>query len=142
MSEPNRRRSDPEIVSEERQRFLQALPPPDAAWPVDVRLVYREVNRCVLDEGVTAQEIVADCGLRSHDVYTRFKTYTGTGIRERIVALRLELAQRLLRVSDVSVSQIAYAVGYRTAGGFSTTFKRHVGCTPSELRKDDKNSSH
>ena len=129
------------MLREEREKFLQALPHPDAAWPVDVRLVYREVNRRVLDGDVTAKEIVADCGLRSHDVYTRFKEHTGRGIRERILALRMNLAKRLLRVSDVSVSQIAYTVGYRTAGGFSTTFKRHVGCTPTAWRKNDKNSS-
>jgi AraC-like DNA-binding protein len=129
---------DPEsphaVLMRERTQFQEAVPPPPPGWPMDVQIVFRAVMRRALDEGMTARQIVADCGLRSHDIYTRFRRHTGRGIRDLIVTLRMRLAKRLLEVSEAPVTQIAYAVGYGSPGGFSATFKRRVGRTPTAYR--------
>lgn len=52
--------------------------------------------------------------------------------------LRLARAQVLLRQSSLSISEVAVAVGFSSAGHFSRTFKRHLGRSPSALRSRDR----
>ncbi len=47
---------------------------------------------------------------------------------------RLEMARRLLSVTDLSVSEVCLEIGYRSLGSFSSQFRRMAGCTPSEYR--------
>jgi AraC-like DNA-binding protein len=48
--------------------------------------------------------------------------------------LRIALAQRHLADGDLSVSQIAWLLGYREVGAFTHAFRRWTGMTPSEAR--------
>jgi AraC-like DNA-binding protein len=48
--------------------------------------------------------------------------------------LRIVLAQRYLADSDLSISQIAWLLGYREVGAFTHAFRRWTGMTPSEAR--------
>src|SRR3954466_5060025 len=43
--------------------------------------------------------------------------------------LRCDLAQHYLRGEDVSISKIAWLLGYQEAGGFTHAFKRRTGKT-------------
>ncbi len=51
-----------------------------------------------------------------------------------LIALRLEQAMRLLQ-TDMSVKDVARAVGYEDPLYFSRLFKRHYGCSPTAARK-------
>jgi len=115
--------------------FLIAAPPPHPEWPIDVQLVFAEAMTRLLDPEVTARAIVERCGLRDHNVYSRFKRHVGFGIKEVILLYRLRFAKKLLRDEALTVAQIAQAVGYRSPGGFSATFRRRWGCSPTEYRK-------
>lgn len=127
-----------EIIDRERATYRETLPGPDPDWPPDVRAVYNELRRRLFEEGLEAQAVVKDCGIGSHNVYGRFRHHTEQGIKEFILHHRLRLAQRLLRYDSLSVSRIAFAVGYASSSGFCTTFKRKVGCTPTAFRKREE----
>lgn len=151
MSTNDETRPSPyQIIEKKKAACRQAILPPDPGWPAEVRLLYREAVERAFEEGVTAGAIVEACGLADNNAYSLFKYRIGKGIKELIVALRLACAKALLRESEaLSVTEIAYAVGYGSPSGFSSTFKRHVGCAPSEYRdgegerkaekKDEKN---
>jgi len=49
--------------------------------------------------------------------------------------LRMDLAKRDLGDRDLSISQIAWLLGYRDVGSFSHAFKRWTGDTPSATRQ-------
>ena len=51
--------------------------------------------------------------------------------------LRADLAQRHLRDSDLSISQIAWLLGYQEVSAFTHAFKRWTGMTPREMRARD-----
>lgn len=131
---------DPQqIVEKERRAYLDELPTPDPDWPPDVRVVYRILRERLFDwGGVQARDVVEECGIRSHDIYSRFNYVTGYGIKEFVVFHRLELAKRLLRHEFLKITQIAMAVGYDSLGGFCATFKRRVGQTPTVFQKQRK----
>jgi AraC-like DNA-binding protein len=48
--------------------------------------------------------------------------------------LRSDLAQRHVRDSTLSISQIAWLVGYQEVSAFTHAFKRWTGMTPREMR--------
>lgn len=52
-----------------------------------------------------------------------------------LISLRLEQAMRLLQ-TDMRVKDVAHAVGYDDPLYFSRLFRRHYGCSPSEVRRD------
>ncbi|HLK14857.1 MAG TPA: AraC family transcriptional regulator [Fimbriimonadaceae bacterium] len=63
-----------------------------------------------------------------------FREAFGDTPRQFQIQRRLELARRLLSVTDLSVSEVCVEVGYTSLGSFSTQFRRVAGCTPSEFR--------
>jgi transcriptional regulator GlxA family with amidase domain len=52
-----------------------------------------------------------------------------------LLTRRLERARYLLRTTDRSVAEICLDVGFTSVGSFTTTFRRHVGVTPTAYRR-------
>ncbi len=60
---------------------------------------------------------------------------TGVSAKEYLVSRILEKAKELLLVPDMSVSQVAEALGYEYPQHFVRFFKKQAGMTPSDFRK-------
>lgn len=54
---------------------------------------------------------------------------------EYLTQKRLQESRRLLRISELPISEIAKQSGFPDAGYFSTVFKKHQGMTPMEYKK-------
>lgn len=67
----------------------------------------------------------------------RFKEETGETISEKLTKIRLETARQLLMESNMTLYDIAEAVGYENEFYFSNTFKKHYGMSPSIYRKNN-----
>lgn len=74
---------------------------------------------------------------RSYFSHT-FKKETGKGFREYLIDVRLENARRLLALSHLNVTEIAFAVGFLDSNYFSNLFKKRHGITPLAYRKQAK----
>ena len=68
----------------------------------------------------------------------RFRDETGETISERLTKIRLESAKQLLADSNMTLYDIAEAVGYENEFYFSNSFKKHYGMSPSAYRKECK----
>lgn len=130
-------RDPQQIVEAEQAAYRDELSAPEPDWPPDVRAVYETLHHRLFDVRLEAQNVVKDCGIGSRDIYSRFHFFVGTPIKAYVIGHRLECAKRLLRHDTIPIFRIAYAVGYASASGFSATFKRRVGCTPSAFRKQE-----
>ena len=64
----------------------------------------------------------------------RFKEATGETPLGYIQQLRIEQGKELLKHSDKSVEEIAWAVGYQDSGHFNRLFKRTFGMNISRWR--------
>lgn len=64
----------------------------------------------------------------------RFKNATGKTPLQYLQEIRIDMAKDLLQTSNLSVSEIAYKVGYQDMGHFSSLFKKLLSTTPSEYR--------
>lgn len=63
-----------------------------------------------------------------------FSARTGSAPFQLQRTLRLQKAGELLRKTDLSVGEVAFAVGMESLSHFSRVFRRHFGCSPREYR--------
>jgi AraC-like DNA-binding protein/ligand-binding sensor protein len=66
----------------------------------------------------------------------QFKKHVGTNFTDYLTRLRIEHTKRLLRDPKQQISEIAFAVGFRSLPHFNRSFKRIAGQTPTEFRED------
>lgn len=73
---------------------------------------------------------------RSH-LYKIFKKTYGTSPKEYLVDLRIKKSKDILsdKAADMSVSEAAYAVGYKNPLYFSRLFHKKTGLSPTEYKK-------
>lgn len=67
-----------------------------------------------------------------------FKESIGVTITQYLIQLRLYLAKTMLCHTLLSISEIMERVGYFDMTHFNRAFKQHVGMTPSQYRKQNK----
>ena len=67
-----------------------------------------------------------------------FKKETGMSFMHYVIQKRMTEAKRLLLNSSMPVGAIAAQVGYDNYSYFSRLFKRNVGITPAEYRRNNK----
>ncbi|KXK63426.1 AraC family transcriptional regulator [Micromonospora rosaria] len=80
-------------------------------------------------------DAMADSAFLSRFYFSRlFRSKTGTSPGRFLTAIRLYKAKNLLLETDMSVTDIAYAVGYNSLGTFISRFTRSVGISPARYR--------
>ena len=67
---------------------------------------------------------------------TSFKAKVGVGVVQYINELRIEQAKDLILTTDLSIKEIALAVGFTSDINFIRVFKKYEEKTPSSLRKE------
>ncbi|MBE7046330.1 MAG: helix-turn-helix transcriptional regulator [Ruminococcaceae bacterium] len=75
-----------------------------------------------------------------HPLYlTRiFKLYTGKTIHTYLLEHKLKQAKTLVSGTEKTIYEIAEMTGFSTSEYFSKVFKKYFGCTPSQIRKQNK----
>jgi AraC-like DNA-binding protein len=82
----------------------------------------------------TVASLAAVAGLSRAPFAKRFADLTGQPPVRYLTWWRMTTAARLLRTSDVPLTSIAGAVGYRSEFAFATAFKRQYGTAPGRYR--------
>lgn len=85
----------------------------------------------------TLESLAAMAGLSRSVLALRFRDTMGDTPLAYLRVVRLQRAMRLLLEDDSTLEQVANAVGYHDAFGFSKAFKRAVGVSPGEYRRRD-----
>jgi transcriptional regulator GlxA family with amidase domain len=65
-----------------------------------------------------------------------FRQTFGETPHRYLLTRRIERARHLLRTTDKQVADVCLAVGFNSVGSFTTTFRRHVGVSPTEYRRE------
>jgi AraC-like DNA-binding protein len=70
-----------------------------------------------------------------------FRRTFGETPYQYLLTRRLERARHLLRTTDLQVAEICLEVGFTSVGSFTTTFRRRVGVSPTEYRRQKRGPS-
>lgn len=94
-----------------------------------------EYIRNHVGEAITLGELADMSHLSACHYSHEFKRLTGFSPLEYVINTRLEKAKMLLLQTTMSVTDIAYEVGYESGGSLSNLFIKKVGCSPREYRR-------
>lgn len=84
---------------------------------------------------ITIRDIAQACACSQSTVCHVFKQYTGESIKKYIDNLRINQAKRLLSTSDLPINRIAQLCGFSNINYFPTVFKKQIGISPTEYRR-------
>lgn len=83
---------------------------------------------------ISVNDIVAEVPLSRRLLESRFKKELGTSIYDYIIRIRIEKIAELLS-EGYTVSEAAFELGLTDIKNVSRSFKRLMGCTPTEYRE-------
>ena len=88
-----------------------------------------------LNSKITLSKITSHLGISKTSLIGHFKNDLGQTPLHYLVLLRLELAEKLLLTTDMTLSEIAAECGYDTPFYLSNAFKKEKGVSPKIYRK-------
>ena len=94
------------------------------------------VQQRLSDSDLSVEDISASLHLSRVQLYRKVKALTGCTPVDLLRKARLSEAYRLLLDSDLSVSEIAYKVGFTSPSYFTKCFKDEYGKVPGEARQE------
>lgn len=96
-----------------------------------------EYIRKHVGENITLKELADMAHLSACHYSHEFKRQTGFSPLEYVINTRLEKAKMLLLQTTLSVTDIAYEVGYESGGSLSNLFIKKTGCSPRAYRRSN-----
>ena len=90
---------------------------------------------------ITLNDISKVANMTPNSFCRFFKKYTNKSFIEFLNEVRIRNASRLLIQENLTVSQIAYTVGYNSITNFNKQFKLITGVTPLDYKSDFENQS-
>jgi transcriptional regulator GlxA family with amidase domain len=88
-----------------------------------------------VSEPVSIAHMAETLGMSRRTLHRRFRLATGSTPLAYLQNLRIAEARDLLRVSNLSVSEIAWQLGLQDVSHFSRLFRQQVGMTPLRYRQ-------
>jgi ABC-type sugar transport system substrate-binding protein/DNA-binding response OmpR family regulator len=93
------------------------------------------VEERLTDSNLSVEDLAADMGLSRVQLYRKVKALTGSTPIDLLRKARLSHAQQLLQESKLTVSEVAYQVGFASPSYFTKCYKDEFGIVPGEARK-------
>ncbi|MGK0499003.1 MAG: transcriptional regulator GlxA family with amidase domain [Oceanicoccus sp.] len=88
-----------------------------------------------LNESINVAQLAMQLDLSQRSFNRRFKQATGTTANQYLQQQRLSNARELLRISNLSIQEVAAQSGYQDSSYFCDRFKKMMGQTPLAYRK-------
>jgi AraC family transcriptional regulator len=107
--------------------------PPLSKWRLSRVQAYINENIC---EPITLEELAATAGLSRMYFSRQFQAATGLSPHEYVLRKRIERAQQRLAATADPLVDIGLSVGFQTQAHFTTVFKKFVGYTPMQWRRE------
>ena len=98
----------------------------------DIACHYIELN---YHTHLMVEDITSFLGISQPYLYRLFMRYRGLSPKAYLNACRMDSARHLLRSTELSVTEIALAVGYTELQAFLRFFKEQSGQTPTQYRR-------
>ena len=133
-----------------RERLKVTLSPPkvdnSAIREVEIKTpddrlmerILKAINEHLDDPELTVEQVAFMTGISRVHLHRKLKELTGQTSRDFIRNLRLKKAAEMLSVKKYAISELADAVGFRSASSFATAFKELFDITPTEYVQQKK----
>jgi AraC family transcriptional regulator len=102
--------------------------------PYQLRLVQNFLEERI-DRDVSLAQLAQIADLSTFHLCRAFKQSTGLPPHRWRMARRIERARDMLETTDLTVMEVAAAVGFDNPSGFASAFRKALGVTPSDYRR-------
>ena len=80
----------------------------------------------------SCESLAKQMHLSTRQLHRLCLAYYGLPFRALLVRSRMEIAKHRLETTDISVTELAEALGYASVASFSAAYKRHFGTAPTK----------
>lgn len=94
--------------------------------------VMKVINENISNPDITVEMLASEVGMSRVHLHRKLKELTNQAPSEFIRNTRLRMAAKMLVESRLSVSDVALALGFKSANNFATAFKSMYGVSPTE----------
>ena len=102
--------------------------------PLPIQRAIAYMNEHFLEK-ITLEELAEQLSFSTNYLGQLFKNQIGCTFNEYLNTLRLKYASSLLVASDMPVKEVAYISGYSSVEYFMYVFRKKMGMTPGEYRR-------
>jgi signal transduction histidine kinase/DNA-binding response OmpR family regulator len=99
----------------------------------------RMIEERMGDSTFSTEELSSILNMSRSNLHRKLKAVTGQSTTEFIRSIRIYRAAELLKQPGVTVSEVAYQVGFESASYFSRAFREQMGTSPSDWITSDNN---
>ena len=134
------------------ERLMGGRPVQGVTYVAPVGIVERESTRTIppagglinrarafiadnLGDGITVRDVAEHLGVSATLLRLRFQKTVGKSVRDVMLDLRLETAQRLLKTTKMPVAKVAEKTGFESVCRFSHFFAERTGSSPRAWRQ-------
>jgi len=94
--------------------------------------ILKFINKNLDNTDLNVEMLSSEVGISRVHMHRKLKELTNMPARDFIRNIRLKQAGELLKSKKLSISEVAYAVGFSTLSHFSSSFKEFYGVSPKE----------
>lgn len=87
-------------------------------------------------EDISVGDIAKSANISRRECFRKFSESMGITPFDYLDSVRIKAATVLLTESDKTITEICYETGFSSGSYFSTKFKKAIGCSPAEYRKN------
>ena len=117
---------EPEIINEDEVMMDQLM---------------KFLEQRIDDDGLRIDDMAEAVNLSRTVFYEKIRQIVGVSPVDFLKQVRMQRARQLIAKSTMSISQVAYAVGFTDPKYFARCFKKETGMTPSEYREQEKSDA-
>ena len=133
------RRKLQQVFQQARDAYSNDHSGPDLGLPDQEVQFLRKLHQTIVDnlgeEGFSVQRLADAMEMSRMQLHRKIKALTGRNSSGYLRWVRLQHANRMLRQTDRTIGEIAFAVGFKSLSHFSQVYQEEFGQVPSESRK-------
>lgn len=114
----------------ELSEMMADIPEQKASQTIERAVAYLDEH---YGDDLSVEELAASLGISRSHFMREFKKGTGWTVNQYLTSVRIAKAKVLL--TEKSVTETAFEVGYNNSNYFSTVFKKKTGLSPVEFQK-------
>lgn len=122
-------------------KSLEVKPEKMAMNPLDEEFLAKAVKvveNSLDDVEFSADRFASEMNMSRSNLYLKMKAITGASTTDFIRKIRFSHACKLLEEGRYNIMEISEMVGFNTPSYFTTSFKKYMGCLPTEYVKKDE----
>ncbi len=93
------------------------------------------VRNNLSNETFSTDDFAREMGMSRSNLHLKMKAITGESALDFVRRMRFNEACELLKENRWTIAEISYRVGFTSPSYFSTSFKKYVGCLPTDYQR-------